>query len=914
MNGTEWGRVTGSYNVAVIGTWALLSQSIEKNESYIRLYLYGHYPGNSSTSSAGSSFSSFGILGTELYTGSYRWYGGGNYYLLGYKDITVVHSANGTFPATSVGFWANSYHISNQEKWGTIPAGAVATIPRYAKFTKHAVSSTTTTSVSVAWTADSTCDAVQYSLNGGSWVTTSGSTYTISGLSPNTSYTVKTRIRRKDSQLWTESGSISAKTKDYGRLTSAPNFNDEQVPTIAFTNTAGYRINARLEFAGTNIRRDNISNTGSYSFNLTDAERKLLRQKCTGNSLTVRFVIATCVSGTTEAYWSYVDKTMTLINANPTFTEFAFEDVNSATLALTGNNQDVILGYSNVKVTISTANKAKSNKEATMKKYRFNSIEQAYSDTADVTITSNKVNAGEFIVYAIDSRNNSTSKTKFARNTISYKDIIKNNIVINRVDGISEQVNLKVSGKYTDVNFGAVQNGIIYSKYRFKSTETGSSWSEYIDLDVVSQNGNFSYDGEIKGDTEAFGFDINKSYQIEVLIKDNLSKAEFTAILGSGIPNLAFHKNGVSVMGKYDESVGGDFQVRGKAISGGVKVNPSDSGVKDDVWIKKGKNLLKMYEGTIGNSGRVFAMSNNSIKITGTSTTQTTIYLTNGMSAGKYAEYMKITRDNSFFIKAGKYTISAKCDVNDNIHCLLGNYGDTWSTGKSFNYKLSNAYQTFTVENDCYMTVAVYSYDTSGGTRTISNIQIEAGIIPTTFEVYKTREIYTKNDNGVYENLSSKTNSNSVFMSGNLRNLTLDDMLKNSYGEHNLVTSGWYRIARIGRWAGDYAYKPMCLLVHLASDYSYYNGSDNLISICKGGSATSIKVLNNANGSTKCISKVRISNSRNDDSYLDIYWNVGNGTNGNHLSYSIFSFNGGVDILVPTKVDDSLTVKASLDI
>lgn len=880
MNGTEWGRVTGSYNVAVIGTWALLSQSIEKNESYIRLYLYGHYPGNSSTSSAGSSFSSFGILGTEIYTGSYRWYGGGNYYLLGYKDITVVHNANGTFPATSVGFWANSYHISNQEKWGTIPAGAVATIPRYAKFTKHAVSSTTTTSVSVAWTADSTCDAVQYSLNGGSWVTTSGSTYTISGLSPNTSYTIKTRIRRKDSQLWTESGSISAKTKDYGRLTSAPDFNDEQVPTIAFTNTAGYRINARLEFAGTNIRRDNISNTGSYSFNLTDAERKLLRQKCTGNSLTVRFVIATCVSGTTEAYWSYVDKTMTLINANPTFTEFAFEDVNPTTLALTGNNQDVILGYSNVKATISTANKAKANKEATMKKYRFNSIEQAYSDTDNVTITSNKVNAGEFIVYAIDSRNNSTSKTKFARNTISYKDIIKNNIVINRVDGISEQVNLKISGKYTDVNFGTVQNGIIYAKYRFKSTETGSNWSEYIDLNIVSQNGNFSYDGEIKGDTEAFGFDINKSYQIEVLIKDNLSKAEFTAILGSGIPNLAFHKNGVSVMGKYDESVGGDFQVRGKAISGGVKVNPSDSGVKDGVWFKKTNNLLYV---------------SSSISVT-------------------------LSADIPCDLKKGTYTLAIDSATTDGSG-YESYVGFKNSKNNTFLYTYihySTKKVTFTLTEDA-VSVTLWSqkyWDISQGkTTTFKNLRIVSGSDTLPYDGYAKGEMYVKNGNGVYDEFFPKSKSDSVFMNGNLRSLTLDDMLKNSHGETFLVNQGWYRIAKIGKWAGDYAYKPMCLLVHLGSDYSYYNGSDNLISICKGGGATSIKLLNSANGSTKCISAVRVCHTGNDNIYLDIYWNVGNGSNyGNHLHYNIFSFNGGVTILTPTRITDSGTVKASLEI
>ena len=70
-------------------------------------------------------------------------------------------------------------------------------------------------------------------------------------------------------------------------VTSATDFTDEQNPTITFNNPGGFRINARLEFAGTNIKRDNIPNTGSYTFNLTDEERNLLRSKCTSNSMGV---------------------------------------------------------------------------------------------------------------------------------------------------------------------------------------------------------------------------------------------------------------------------------------------------------------------------------------------------------------------------------------------------------------------------------------------------------------------------------------------------------------------------------------------------------------------------------------------------------------------------------------------------
>ena len=197
-------------------------------------------------------------------------------------------------------------------------------------------------------------DITVYHNNDGSWpgrpVSISASSYHMSGSASG--------------NLWAPDIPRQANVTGYN------DFNDEQNPTITYNNPGGFRINARLEFAGTNIKRDNISNTGSYTFNLTDDERKLLRQKCTGNSMTVRAVIATCIGGTTENYWSYWDRTMTIVNGNPTFDNFNFADVNEKTIALTGSNTSIIKGYSNVKVAIPSSMKATANKEATLSKYR----------------------------------------------------------------------------------------------------------------------------------------------------------------------------------------------------------------------------------------------------------------------------------------------------------------------------------------------------------------------------------------------------------------------------------------------------------------------------------------------------------------------------------------------------------------
>lgn len=372
-------------------------------------------------------------------------------------------------------------------------------------------------------------------------------------------------------------------TTDWTALTTIPrqanitgynDFNDEQNPTITYNNPGGFRINARLEFAGTNIERDNIPNTGSYTFNLTDAERKLLRQKCTNNTMTVRGVIGTCIGGTTENYWSFWDRTMTIVNGNPEFSNFNFEDVNTTTTTLTGDPNAVIKGYSTILVTIPISMKATAKKEATMSKYRItsgaaNPVELPYSDTLRVGGQLSAPTEPTINCYAIDSRNNSTLVSKAIATFLNYSVMTKGTINANRKNGTSENVTLKIDGTYNAINFGKVTNTIKSAKYRYRVSDS-STWSDYqnltINTSVSGENGSYSYDGLIMGDTSTKGFNVEKSYTIEVVVSDELSSVTFTANIGSGIPNIALAKNGVGIMGKYNESVGGKLQVAGENI------------------------------------------------------------------------------------------------------------------------------------------------------------------------------------------------------------------------------------------------------------------------------------------------------------------------------------------------------------
>ena len=128
--------------------------------------------------------------------------------------LTIAHKSDGSADPVSFILKGRVYYSGNNSYTGSIN---LTKIDRYATFTKFQVNSTTEHTATLEWAADVECDAIQYSLNGGAWATPTGSTYptfSISGLSPGTSYSIKARIKRTDSQLWTESSTITATTKN----------------------------------------------------------------------------------------------------------------------------------------------------------------------------------------------------------------------------------------------------------------------------------------------------------------------------------------------------------------------------------------------------------------------------------------------------------------------------------------------------------------------------------------------------------------------------------------------------------------------------------------------------------------------------------------------------------------------------
>ncbi len=313
-------------------------------------------------------------------------------------------------------------------------------------------------------------------------------------------------------------------------VTSGSDFNDEGNPVIKYNNPGGFRINARLEFAGQSIQRDNIPNTGSYTFELTSAEREILRNACTtAKTMTVREVIGTCIGGTTENFWSWQDKTMSIINAEPTFeaSNLSYQDTNETTVAITGDASKIVRNNSTLAVTFTGATPKKG---ASIVSYelKFNGIVD--TNTVPFTKSYGIINLSENAkaqVTVTDSR----GYTKTIEKTITILDWVNPTatIEIGRINNYEDSTNLKTR---TTISSVGNKNAIQSIKYRYKKT-SDSTYSAYVSMQ----------------DNTTYTLNLNKNYawNVQVEIKDKFGTTTYNMIVAKGKPILFIDKDKLSV-------------------------------------------------------------------------------------------------------------------------------------------------------------------------------------------------------------------------------------------------------------------------------------------------------------------------------------------------------------------------------
>lgn len=455
-------------------------------------------------------------------------------------------------------------------------------IPRYANFRSCYVVSKTINSVTVHWECDAS-SGCEYSISGSGWTGMPngwgawGGTSTIYNLNANTNYNIRLRLQRQDSGLYTESGYMYFTTLNFATYNSLSNVNIGANIPIVINNPSGASVTVTLDIKNT---QENVAfihrALSANSVNITPTAEeidKLYAATPNSNTLNVRYIITTVQNDHT--YTTKEDKQMYVTNANPIFSNFSFKDINSTTVALTGNDQAIINGYSNVQAKIAQTNKAVAQKHAYMVKYVLNigskTTEVAYSN-ADVTATINASPLANIKVRAVDSRGNYTEIVK-STTLVDFANLVIKNAEMQRQSGISSTVNVIADGTYTNVNFGAVTNTITKVEYRKKATTTTDygAWTDITAL-FTKVDGNFS---NVTTANAISGFTFGTKYDVQIRVTDKLSLSIATLSVNDG--NIMIAKNMSKVIlgvGKIPDSnlPPGSLDVAGTIKSNGKEV------------------------------------------------------------------------------------------------------------------------------------------------------------------------------------------------------------------------------------------------------------------------------------------------------------------------------------------------------
>ncbi len=313
-------------------------------------------------------------------------------------------------------------------------------------------------------------------------------------------------------------------------ISKATNFTDIQNPTITYSNPAGNNVTslqACISLTGSraDISYRDISKTGtSYTFNLTEAERNILRQACPDSkTLNVRFYVQTIINGTT--YRNYVTATMTIVNANPTF-NVAYLDTNSDTTAITNNNQQIIQNKSTLQINISNAAALKyASLVSVSANVNGNVVSGNFSSgSTSVTLNIGTINVANNLTVPVtvtDSRGN---------NTIINLTIIvlawslpSAIITLERESNFYSETNINVNADYSSLD----NKNTITIQYQIKKVTD----STYGALQTLQDNV-----------TSQFTADNNYSWNVKVILTDRIGSYTYDLLLYKGIPLVYFDK------------------------------------------------------------------------------------------------------------------------------------------------------------------------------------------------------------------------------------------------------------------------------------------------------------------------------------------------------------------------------------
>lgn len=571
-------------NFGLYCTWSA-TQSVTGNYSDVTLNVYLKYYTLEVGSRADSTISINGTSETYTAPAINDYSSGQHTKLLKTKTVRVNHNADGTKSGVALSaYWRFSGTYSGTPI-SSITASTTITldsIDRAAPTVSLSTSGITASGVTISATSSATADIWQYSTdNGSTWTqfsTTAGTSASkaITGLSPNTTYYIKVRARKKSNQVYGTSSAATVKTLGGAVVNSVTALTADAATVKVVINVTVYEASytntlvikngstAYLTISGLSWSKG----TADRTVTLTAAQRTtLLTAMASIKSFTGTFAVSS-YSGSTQI-GSTSSKTATVsttaANSGPTLSGFTFADSYATTTAITGNDQLFIQGYSKLTVTPGTAT-AKNN--ATITNYTATCNGVSVSNTTGDALTVGVVSKSGTVAVVLtvtDSRGYTASVSKNIT-VLAYAKPKVSSLTLRRTNDIEAEMQLVFNGSISAITVDSVQkNSLLYVRYRYKAT-SATSYSSYVSiLSAVTQSGtSFSY-----SNLELRSLASDQSWDVHIQIRDqlnSLSSLDLYYVIPQGTPLVALRKQKVGINTPTPEAaldVVGDAKVSG---------------------------------------------------------------------------------------------------------------------------------------------------------------------------------------------------------------------------------------------------------------------------------------------------------------------------------------------------------------
>lgn len=596
-------------NFGLYCTWSA-TQSVTGNYSDVTLNVYLKYYTLEVGSRADSTISINGVSETYTAPAISDYSSGQHTKLLKTKTVRVNHNADGTKSGVALSaYWRFSGTYSGTPISSITASTTITldTIDRTAPTVSLSTSSITASGVTISATSSATSDIWQYSIdNGSTWTqfsTTAGTSASkaITGLSPNTTYYIKVRARKKSNQVYGTSSAATVKTLG-GAIVNSVNQVTADAATVSIklnvtVYEASYSYTLELKNGSTSILSVGgltwSKGTADRTVTLTAANRTtLLTAMASLKSFTGTFAVTT-YNGSAQI-GSVSSKTATVTttaaNSGPTLSGFTYADSYATTTAITGNDQLFIQGHSKLTVTPGTATPKN---QATIANYTATCNGVSVSNTTGDALTVGAVSKSGTVAVVLtitDSRGYTASVTQNIT-VLAYAKPKVNALTLRRTNDIEAEMQLVFNGSISAITVDSVQkNSLLYVRYRYKAT-SATSYSSYVSiLSAVTQSGtSFSY-----SNLELRSLASDQSWDVHIQIRDqlnSLSSLDLYYVIPQGTPLVALRKQKVGINTPTPEAaldVVGDAKVSGTLTATTLSGALAPSKLSSAVPISKG--------------------------------------------------------------------------------------------------------------------------------------------------------------------------------------------------------------------------------------------------------------------------------------------------------------------------------------